>query len=546
MEVEGTTIQQQYDVFGIFVSFWTAVTGTYTAVQVLNRLIIVYRFYIAVHAKELSRNLPKDSRFKMLYIYYFLNKKLFFYLFLTSLSFGACGIWGMHFCAMYALKIVAFKTTERINYAVDPYSDSNTLITKEIEVFYDIYQTFFSLIVAVIAVYCGMIISALGSGMLYLPSDKGKLGDILRDYGNEEAKKMVSDMPMTLLGSLLQRKKLNNRLSIVAKPESDSNRNSITRSDLTSKKKPSFTYSTLEKNENPSTTSRNKGDSNKISNSSSPTIEELNSVSREVPNSYNSVQKKTLKLLNSPNNSNRSLSILNSIGNKTSSTSATNIYIHLNGSKNTFFARPEKNPEEGVAGISNEEKKNVEMKPVRPLLLIQDEEKQMASHGNKDKVGVVLNLQKICLMDLNTLRKAMFILGCVVTGLGVSAMHFSGVAAMNTAKFSMIFRWRMVLVASALGVIVATVGLWILFFLKGPIPRFICPVIIAVAVLSMHYVGMYAMNFKSTTDPFETDYNLYIEELPRSMISGRSINLIRNHFSYTIQLIIIIIIQNVS
>ncbi|TQV89600.1 MHYT domain-containing protein [Aliikangiella coralliicola] len=82
--------------------------------------------------------------------------------------------------------------------------------------------------------------------------------------------------------------------------------------------------------------------------------------------------------------------------------------------------------------------------------------------------------------------------GGVVAGLGVSAMHYIGMYSMIIPA-DVSYDATIVTLSVVIGVVAATVALWLAFNLRGNIQRFGSAFIMGVAVCGMHYTGMYAV-----------------------------------------------------
>ena len=84
--------------------------------------------------------------------------------------------------------------------------------------------------------------------------------------------------------------------------------------------------------------------------------------------------------------------------------------------------------------------------------------------------------------------------GGTLTGLGVAAMHYSGMMAMQMpARISytpLLFGLSLVI-----AVVASTVALWLAFNLRGNLQRFGSAFIMGAAVCGMHYTGMAAAHF---------------------------------------------------
>ncbi|MGW0181994.1 MHYT domain-containing protein [Nocardia sp. NPDC003345] len=84
-------------------------------------------------------------------------------------------------------------------------------------------------------------------------------------------------------------------------------------------------------------------------------------------------------------------------------------------------------------------------------------------------------------------------LGGAVTGLGVAAMHYLGMAAMNSGA-SMEYGVGLVLLSLVIAVVAATAALWFMLHVQGWGNTVGAGLIMAVAVCGMHYTGMAAMS----------------------------------------------------
>jgi NO-binding membrane sensor protein with MHYT domain len=91
------------------------------------------------------------------------------------------------------------------------------------------------------------------------------------------------------------------------------------------------------------------------------------------------------------------------------------------------------------------------------------------------------------------------LLGGVATGIGVAAMHYTGMMAMQVAgriSFNLVY----VGVSVGIAVVAATIALWFAATVRGTTVTVVAALIMAVAVCSMHYTGMLAMQVR-LTDP---------------------------------------------
>jgi NO-binding membrane sensor protein with MHYT domain len=85
--------------------------------------------------------------------------------------------------------------------------------------------------------------------------------------------------------------------------------------------------------------------------------------------------------------------------------------------------------------------------------------------------------------------------GGLITGLGVNAMHYMGMAAVRINGDVQYDRLK-VLASIAIAVIAATVALWLAVNVRGGAATFAAALVMGVAVCGMHYTGMSAMSVR--------------------------------------------------
>ncbi|TWO64445.1 histidine kinase [Caenimonas sedimenti] len=86
----------------------------------------------------------------------------------------------------------------------------------------------------------------------------------------------------------------------------------------------------------------------------------------------------------------------------------------------------------------------------------------------------------------------------VLLGLGVSAMHYLGMAGMRFGGFLQ-WSWPLVAASIVIAVLAATAALWLAFAVRSLQARLLASVLMATAVCAMHYTGMEAGSFICTT-----------------------------------------------
>jgi len=105
-------------------------------------------------------------------------------------------------------------------------------------------------------------------------------------------------------------------------------------------------------------------------------------------------------------------------------------------------------------------------------------------------VFVTIGLLIVGLSD--TMRVGALLIAGVVTGLGVAAMHYSGMAAMRMPG-RMSYSPGLFGLSILIAIVAATAALWFALRLGGFWPGFCAALIMGVAVSGMHYTGMAAM-----------------------------------------------------
>ncbi|WP_217550869.1 MHYT domain-containing protein [Streptomyces sp. GbtcB6] len=84
------------------------------------------------------------------------------------------------------------------------------------------------------------------------------------------------------------------------------------------------------------------------------------------------------------------------------------------------------------------------------------------------------------------------LLGGLGTGLGVAAMHYTGMAALNLHG-SVGFDPLMVIASVAIAVVAATAALTLSLVVRGPVLATLSALVMGLAVSSMHYTAMFAV-----------------------------------------------------
>jgi NO-binding membrane sensor protein with MHYT domain len=89
--------------------------------------------------------------------------------------------------------------------------------------------------------------------------------------------------------------------------------------------------------------------------------------------------------------------------------------------------------------------------------------------------------------------------GGVFTGVGVAAMHYTGMAAMRMPA-DVTYDRTIVAISIAIAVVASTVALWFTVTLRRGVLLFIAALIMGVAANGMHFTGMFAMRVSDFVD----------------------------------------------
>src|SRR4029453_14545705 len=90
-------------------------------------------------------------------------------------------------------------------------------------------------------------------------------------------------------------------------------------------------------------------------------------------------------------------------------------------------------------------------------------------------------------------KRVRIVIGGVLAGLGVAAMHYTGMSAMRLDG-QVYYGTGRVALSVAIAVVAATVALWLTVTVQRPSAIFVSALIMGVAVNGMHFTGMSAMS----------------------------------------------------
>jgi NO-binding membrane sensor protein with MHYT domain len=92
-------------------------------------------------------------------------------------------------------------------------------------------------------------------------------------------------------------------------------------------------------------------------------------------------------------------------------------------------------------------------------------------------------------------RVTSVVLGGLGTGLGVAAMHYTGMAALNLHGTVDYDRF-LVFASVAIAVVAATAALTLTLIVRGPVLTVVAALVMGLAVSTMHYTAMYAVDVR--------------------------------------------------
>ncbi|KAI8914306.1 hypothetical protein EDD86DRAFT_268557 [Gorgonomyces haynaldii] len=406
MDASTHVVVEHWDGFFIALSYWSAVLGAYTAIQLFTRFL-KWMFSLDVSDKSsVHSGGPNESMaFKT------------FYILLISVALAVCGIWAMHFIGMNALTIYVVPR--------DVYNAGSVDYEKYIvPQYYNIWVTLFSMILAIFAVFLGFMLVFHGLGLLN-GKDRQELLRNMHTDNSGHARSSKSDSPYQLKRILVDYIGSNHARSSTA---------------------------------------------HEVPPSPGNTASELSASALSPP-----VQSPTLL---SP--SVQSPTLLSPTLNQSATSPA------------PLIPEPKKEPKE-ITPL---------LKPAPPG--VQKSTDVLAEKQDKNLLKKLLQmtnkkvedrLRKYTFGSLSIGQKIFFISGGCFAGLGVSGMHYTGMMAMRIPNVTFTHNPIMIGVATLIAMVVATVGMWILFFLRGERMRLLAAFVIALAVCSMHYTGMLGMKF---------------------------------------------------
>jgi len=109
-------------------------------------------------------------------------------------------------------------------------------------------------------------------------------------------------------------------------------------------------------------------------------------------------------------------------------------------------------------------------------------------------IAVVSCMAGLAIAGTGVFNWGKLILGGVLMGLGVTGMHYAGMAAMLMPADT-VYNSSLVVASAAIAVVASIVALWLAFNLRGWGQMLGSALVMGVAVCGMHYTGMLAASF---------------------------------------------------
>jgi NO-binding membrane sensor protein with MHYT domain len=109
-------------------------------------------------------------------------------------------------------------------------------------------------------------------------------------------------------------------------------------------------------------------------------------------------------------------------------------------------------------------------------------------------IGVVVVYVGLAVVSAEKFNFPKLIMSGVFVGLGVAAMHYTGMLAMQM-QADMQWNWTIIIISIAIAITASIVALWLLLHIKKLWHIVISALVMGVAVCGMHYTGMTAVTF---------------------------------------------------
>ncbi|MFC4763424.1 MHYT domain-containing protein [Dyella koreensis] len=139
----------------------------------------------------------------------------------------------------------------------------------------------------------------------------------------------------------------------------------------------------------------------------------------------------------------------------------------------------------------------------------------------------------LAIASSGTFAWSKLVLAGICMGLGVTGMHYLGMAAVMMGAF-ISYNMNLVVASLAIAIVASIVALWLAFNLRGPLQMIGSALVMGVAVCGMHYTGMAAVSIDDNGG-----------QLPANYANGmRGDNLGMSIFVVALVLLVVVLVLN--
>ncbi|MFD7025467.1 MHYT domain-containing protein [Promicromonospora sukumoe] len=114
-------------------------------------------------------------------------------------------------------------------------------------------------------------------------------------------------------------------------------------------------------------------------------------------------------------------------------------------------------------------------------------------------VAIVMVGAGLFITELGKRKLPALMFGGVLAGVGVAAMHYMGMAAMEMSA-QIAYDFTYVAASVAIAVVAATAALWCTVHIRGTLATIVATLVMGVAVTGMHYTGMAGVSVVNPVD----------------------------------------------
>ncbi|MEV0952104.1 MHYT domain-containing protein [Promicromonospora sp. NPDC050249] len=114
-------------------------------------------------------------------------------------------------------------------------------------------------------------------------------------------------------------------------------------------------------------------------------------------------------------------------------------------------------------------------------------------------VAIVMVGTGLFITELGKRKLPALVLGGVLAGVGVAAMHYMGMAAMEMSA-QIAYAPTYVIASVVIAVVAATAALWCTVHIRGTLATIVATLVMGIAVTGMHYTGMAGVSVVNPVD----------------------------------------------